>query len=63
MYFKGNGFVRKVKHYRKRFMRTFPKLAYLDERPIQEYERTLADAFRRGGEEEEERVVVKVRLE
>ena len=33
-----------------------PNLYYLDERPIFDYERLLADAFKRGGKEEEERV-------
>ena len=61
MYFKGNGFVRKINHYRKRFMRTFPELNYLDERPIAEFERTMADAWRRGGEEEEAKVMMEMR--
>lgn len=33
-----------------------PNLYYLDERPIFDFERLLADAFNRGGKEEEERV-------
>jgi len=33
-----------------------PNLAYLDERPINEIERLTADAFVRGGIEEERRV-------
>jgi hypothetical protein len=33
-----------------------PALAYLDERPVFEIERLTADAFKRGGVEEETRV-------
>ena len=42
-------------------MRKFADLYYLDERPIQEFERTLADAWRRGGEEEEQRAKDKMK--
>jgi len=33
-----------------------PNLYYLDERPVFESERLTADAFKRGGKDEEERV-------
>lgn len=45
-----------VSGYRKILTVNMPNLYYLDERPIFDYERLLADAFKRGGKEEEERV-------
>lgn len=42
--------------YRKRMTMALPNLYYLDERPVFEAERLCADAFLRGGKEEEERV-------
>ena len=45
-----------ISQYRKNITIAMPNLHYLDERPIFEYERLMADAFGRGGKEEEERV-------
>jgi len=42
--------------YRKNMTICLPNLYYLDERPVFEAERLTADAFKRGGKEEEERV-------
>ena len=39
-----------------------PNLYYLDERPIFDFERLLAEAFARGGKEEEERVRKQMKL-
>ena len=52
-----------VSGYRKILTVSMPNLYYLDERPIFDYERLLADAFKRGGKEEEERVQAQLRLQ
>ena len=56
LYLKGNPACRMVSGYRKILTVNMPNLYYLDERPIFDYERLLADAFKRGGKDEEERV-------
>jgi dynein assembly factor 1, axonemal len=56
LYLKGNPAARLISNYRKALTMAMPGLFYLDERPIFENERLLADAFARGGKEEEERV-------
>lgn len=53
LYLKGNPCVRKIKDYRKWMTRNLPKLIYLDDRPITDLERLLANAFVKGGREEE----------
>ena len=45
-----------VNHLRKNLLQVMPQLSYLDERPVTEIERLTADAFVRGGVEEETRV-------
>lgn len=55
LYLKGNPAVRKISGYRKNLTAAIPSLGYLDERPIEDYERLLVDAFARGGKDEEER--------
>jgi dynein assembly factor 1 len=42
--------------YRKNLIMCLPNLYYLDERPVFDYERLTADAFKAGGKDEEERV-------
>lgn len=56
LYLSKNPCIRKVSMYRKRMTMALPNLFYLDERPVFEAERLCADAFLRGGKEEEERV-------
>jgi hypothetical protein len=51
----GNPAVRSIGNYRKVLTINIPNLYYLDERPIFDFERMLADAFNRGGKEEEEK--------
>lgn len=53
---KGNPCHRKINNYRKETTRALLSLTYLDDRPISNDERALADAFNRGGKEEEVRV-------
>lgn len=56
LYVKGNPCIRLVNQFRKSLVQYMPNLAYLDERPITEIERLTADAFVRGGIEEEQKV-------
>lgn len=56
LYMSKNPCVRKISMYRKNMTMAMPNLYYLDERPVFEAERLTADAFKRGGKEEEERV-------
>lgn len=56
LYLKGNPCVRMVSQYRKILTMNMPNLYYLDERPIFDFERMFAEAFSRGGKDEEERV-------
>lgn len=56
LYIKGNPAMRKVSQFRKNMILNMPKLYYLDDRPIFEIERLCADAFVRGGKEEEKKV-------
>ena len=58
LYLKGNPAARLVSNYRRVLTIAMPTLYYLDERPIFEHERLLADAFALGGKDEEERVRV-----
>lgn len=53
---KNNPCVRKISMYKKTMIANCKKLTYLDDRPVMECERIIADAFARGGKEEEERV-------
>ena len=46
--------MRFISQYRKSLARGLPKLYYLDDRPVNEIERKMADAWIRGGAEEEE---------
>lgn len=42
---KGNGVVKKIKHYRKRVINRYKSLTYLDDRPVFEDDRRRAEAF------------------
>lgn len=61
LYMNGNEVVKKIKNYRKTIITKIPTLKYLDDRPVFEDDRRFAEAFSRGGFEEErrERDVVK----
>lgn len=56
LYLIGNPFIRKIPNYRKIMISTMPTLIYFDERQISAIDRKLAEAFVRGGKEEELRV-------
>jgi dynein assembly factor 1 len=61
LYNQGNESVRKIRHYRKFVINTLKQLNYLDDKPVFEDERRYAEAFGRGGLEEErkERAIIK----
>lgn len=53
LYLQGNGFTKKIKNYRKTLIAGIPTLKYLDDRPVFDEDRRYAEAFARGGLEEE----------
>ena len=53
---KNNPAVRKISMYKKNMIANCKVLTFLDDRPVMACERVVADAFARGGKEEEERV-------
>ena len=53
LYMQGNGCVNKIKNYRKTMIDKLPQLKYLDDRPVFADDRRNAEAFARGGLEEE----------
>lgn len=53
LYLMGNDCIRKISHYRKKFIAYLKDLRYLDDRPVFEDERRFSEAFARGGLEEE----------
>jgi len=52
----GNPAIRNISNYRRVMIVAMPTLCYLDDRPINPIDRSLAEAFMRGGREEELRV-------
>ena len=58
---KGNPATRMVSRYRKNMTARCTKLNYLDDRPVMAVERMTADAFAKGGKEEEEKVLKEYR--
>jgi dynein assembly factor 1 len=61
LYLNGNDVCKKIKNYRKVLTARIPTLKYLDDRPVFDDDRRYAEAFSRGGIEEErkERDVIK----
>lgn len=57
---KGNPCVRFISNYRKILTQKLVHLNYLDDRPIFDHERICADAFVKGGLEEEKKVKEKM---
>ena len=60
LYLQNNECTKKIKNYRKTVISKIPTLKYLDDRPVFEEDRRNAEAFARGGMEEErkERAVI-----
>lgn len=61
LYLQNNPVCKKINYYRKTIIAAIPTLRYLDDRPVFEDDRRNADAFARGGIEEErkERQIMK----
>lgn len=55
LYLQGNPVTKKIKNYRKTLISKIPTLKYLDDRPVFDEDRRFAEAFVRGGHEEERR--------
>ena len=53
LYLQGNPVTSKIKNYRKTMISKIPTLKYLDDRPVFDDDRRNAEAFARGGLEEE----------
>ncbi len=53
LYLQGNPVTKSIKNYRKVLINDIPTLKYLDDRPVFEEDRRAAEAFCRGGYEEE----------
>ena len=53
LYCQGNPFTSKIKNYRKTMIAKLPELKYLDDRPVFDDDRRNAEAFARGGLDEE----------
>lgn len=56
LYLKGNPCIRHISKYRKTLTANIRNLNYLDDRPVFEIERLAANAWLRGGDDEEKRV-------
>lgn len=61
LYVMNNKFIKNIKNYRKTVTAKLPKLCYLDDRPVFEEDRRHADAFARGGIEEERKEREKIK--
>jgi hypothetical protein len=56
LYLKDNDVIRNIPNYRKSLIAKIPNLTYLDERPVKEEDHLAAEAYFRGGYEEERKV-------
>lgn len=56
LYLAGNPCIRLISNYRRHMTVNLPNLYYLDEKPILEDDRLCAEAFVRGGKDEEAKV-------
>ena len=63
LYAQNNPFVKKVNAYRKTLIAKLPKLRYLDDRPVFEEDRRRAEAYARGGIEEERKEMKAIKKE
>ena len=63
IYMQGNSCTKKMNNYRKTMISTLPQLKYLDDRPVFDDDRKFAEAWARGGLDEERKEREKVRKE
>ena len=63
LYLQNNPVVKKIKNYRKTVIAALPSLKYLDDRPVFEDDRRHAEAFSRGGIDEERKERDKIKQE
>ncbi len=53
VYLQNNEFTKKISHYRKTIITKIPNIKYIDDKPVFEDEKRFAEAWARGGLEEE----------
>lgn len=63
LYLQNNPVVKTVDYYRKTLIAKIPTLKYLDDRPVFEEDRRRAEAFARGGMDEERKEIKKIKKE
>ena len=63
LYLLNNKMIKGIKNYRKTMTAKLPKLTYLDDRPVFQEDRRNAEAFARGGVEEERKEREKIKTE
>jgi dynein assembly factor 1 len=63
LYLMNNKVTTKISHYRKTVINKIPTLLYLDDRPVFEEDRRKAEAFARGGLDEEREEIKRIRKE
>jgi len=63
LYLLNNKLIKGIKNYRKTMTAKLPKLTYLDDRPVFQEDRRNAEAFARGGVEEERKEREKIKTE
>lgn len=63
LYSQGNDFQKKISAYRKTVIARIPSLKFLDDRPVFEEDRRRAEAYARGGMEEERKEMKKIKEE
>ena len=53
VYMQNNDFTKKISHYRKQIITKIPDIKYIDDKPVFEDEKRFAEAWARGGLDEE----------